>query len=414
MILLRFAGKLSPRVFAFRPTVKRYLLTCIHPPQHWQLQALGINLQIFKAVPTNIITGALGVGKTTLIQGLLAQKPANERWAVLINEFGEIGMDAALLHTRNTRNLSHSSDNNITSHEIFVREVPGGCMCCTSGITMQIALNQLLAQAKPHRVLIEPTGLGHPKEVIQILGSEYYRDVIKLENTLCLVDARKLANDRWRTHPTFKEQFEVADQIVVTKSDLYEGDELSQLDAYLNDLHISEPTLTLAIKGNISLCVLDKSLVLSSLVPLAGKFKASMQRKVGVNQIVQARTDTPNLLALENKKNQNDVSSEEVPSIIRNEKDSEGFYSRGWRWPAEHWFDYAEVIELIESIDVVRLKAIMITIKGIYSFNMLDGEIQIQEHDEAFDSRLEFIAASELSATKAEQSVENFIEAISA
>lgn len=363
-------------------------------------------MQIVKAVPTNIITGALGVGKTTLIQSLLAQKPENERWAVLINEFGEIGMDAALLRTSNTHNLSHSSDNNTTDYDIFVREVPGGCMCCTSGITMQIALNQLLAHAKPHRLLIEPTGLGHPKEVIQILASEYYKDVIKLENTLCLVDARKLANERWRTHKTFREQFEVADQIVITKSDLYTADELSQLDAYLSDIGLSMVELTNANKGNIALCVLDKPSALTRLVSLAEKCNASMQLKVGVNEAPRAAPPTRSLSAVESEQNQQAITATEHPFIVRKEKDSEGFYSRGWRWPAERWFDYADVLQLIESIDVLRLKAIMITVSGIYSFNKLDGEIQIKEHDEAFDSRLEFIALSELSAKRAEHSIE--------
>ena len=86
------------------------------------------------AVPTNIITGFLGVGKTSAILHLLRYKPDNERWAVLVNEFGEIGVDGSLLQGR------HAEANGV-----FVREVPGGCMCCTAGLPMQIALNQLLA-----------------------------------------------------------------------------------------------------------------------------------------------------------------------------------------------------------------------------------------------------------------------------
>jgi len=93
------------------------------------------------AVPTNIITGFLGAGKTSAIMHLLKQKPANERWAILVNEFGEIGIDASLLKGK----LSNSE-------QVFIREVPGGCMCCASGLPMQITLNQLLTEAKPHRL----------------------------------------------------------------------------------------------------------------------------------------------------------------------------------------------------------------------------------------------------------------------
>lgn len=126
---------------------------------------------MIKAVPTNIITGFLGVGKTSSLLHLLKQKPANERWAILINEFGEIGIDGSLVN--GSRN---KAPNNNASNEkrVFIREVPGGCMCCAAGLPMQIALNQLLAESKPNRLLIEPTGLGHPIEVLQTLAAEHY------------------------------------------------------------------------------------------------------------------------------------------------------------------------------------------------------------------------------------------------
>lgn len=56
-------------------------------------------------------------------------------------------------------------------------------MCCAAGLPMQIALNQLLSEAKPDRLLIEPTGLGHPKEVLEVLSSEHYRKVLSLQRT---------------------------------------------------------------------------------------------------------------------------------------------------------------------------------------------------------------------------------------
>ena len=101
------------------------------------------------SVPTNIITGFLGVGKTTAISHLLKNKPSDQRWAVLVNEFGEIGVDGRLMQGQYPE-----------EQRVFVKEVPGGCMCCAAGLPMQVALNQLLASARPDRMLIEPTGLG--------------------------------------------------------------------------------------------------------------------------------------------------------------------------------------------------------------------------------------------------------------
>lgn len=61
---------------------------------------------------------------------LLANKPDNERWAVLVNEFGKIGIDGSLLRGKQNQD-----------GEVYIREVRGGCMCCTAGLPMQIALN---------------------------------------------------------------------------------------------------------------------------------------------------------------------------------------------------------------------------------------------------------------------------------
>lgn len=101
---------------------------------------------IIQAVPTNIITGFLGVGKTSAILHLLKSKPAAERWAILVNEFGEIGIDGALIQGQSTEESG-----------VFIREVAGGCMCCTAGVPMQVALSQLLAKSRPDRLLIEAT-----------------------------------------------------------------------------------------------------------------------------------------------------------------------------------------------------------------------------------------------------------------
>ena len=93
-------------------------------------------------IPTHLIAGPLGAGKTSLIRHLLAHKPAHERWAVLINEFGQIGLDQALLTN--------------AGEGISLSEVPGGCLCCVNGAPFQIGLARLLRKAQPDRLLIEP------------------------------------------------------------------------------------------------------------------------------------------------------------------------------------------------------------------------------------------------------------------
>jgi G3E family GTPase len=76
-------------------------------------------------VPVHIVTGGLGAGKTTFLQALLKSKPPGERWALVINEFGAVGIDQAVLQ-------SAASD----GAAVNVKELAGGCMCCTlSGVS---------------------------------------------------------------------------------------------------------------------------------------------------------------------------------------------------------------------------------------------------------------------------------------
>lgn len=173
-------------------------------------------------IPTNVITGFLGVGKSTAIMNLLQQKPADERWAVLVNEFGEVGVDGSLM-----------AGQEAGQSEVYIREVPGGCMCCAAGVPMQVALTALLARAKPHRLLIEPTGLGHPREVLSVLCADHYKTVLDLHATITLVDARKIEDARYTGNATFNEQLELADVVVANKADLYAPDSFSELLTYL-------------------------------------------------------------------------------------------------------------------------------------------------------------------------------------
>ncbi|WHS60337.1 CobW family GTP-binding protein [Pseudomonas sp. G2-4] len=130
-------------------------------------------------IPTHVIAGPLGAGKTSLIKQLLAQRPANERWAVLINEFGQIGLDAAL--------LTQAADG------IALGEVAGGCLCCVNGAPFQIGLGRLLRKARPHRLFIEPSGLGHPAQLMRQLNEAPWLGVLAVQPCVLVLDAQAMA-----------------------------------------------------------------------------------------------------------------------------------------------------------------------------------------------------------------------------
>ena len=142
----------------------------------------------------NLITGFLGSGKTTTLRHLLANKPENEKWAVLVNEFGEIGIDGSLLADTGA----------------VLKEIPGGCMCCVNGLPMQVGLNMLLQQAKPDRLLIEPTGDGGTVRLLPLrkVGREAVEPVVeghervfpRVEHELELAEIVRVG-DALRTRP---------------------------------------------------------------------------------------------------------------------------------------------------------------------------------------------------------------------
>ncbi|RRV09606.1 cobalamin biosynthesis protein CobW [Pseudomonas sp. v388] len=130
-------------------------------------------------IPTHVIGGPLGAGKTSLIKHLLANKPAGERWAVLINEFGQVGLDAALLTT--------------AADGIALGEVAGGCLCCVNGVPFQIGLGRLLRKARPDRLLIEPSGLGHPAQLIAQLRQAPWLGVLDVQPAVLVLDSAAMA-----------------------------------------------------------------------------------------------------------------------------------------------------------------------------------------------------------------------------
>jgi G3E family GTPase len=153
----------------------------------------------------NLITGFLGAGKTTTILQLLAQRPAAERWAVLVNDFGAVGIDGAT--------LAAAQDG------IAVREVAGGCICCAANVPLRVAITRLLREVKPDRVLIEPTGLGHTARIHDTLSDEWLRGALRLQATLCVIDPQQFAQPELSMRDEYRDQIALADVIVINKTD---------------------------------------------------------------------------------------------------------------------------------------------------------------------------------------------------
>jgi G3E family GTPase len=314
-----------------------------------------MNKAIIENVPTNIITGFLGSGKTSAILHLLKNKPADERWAILVNEFGEIGVDGIFLTAKHTQEQG-----------VFVREVPGGCMCCAAGVPMQIALNQLLHHAKPDRLLIEPTGLGHPKEILQVLSAEHYQNVLNLQKTLTLVDARNLQDTRYTSHDTFNQQIAIADIVVGSKVDLYQEADKERLSTYVKAQGQQSATVIFAEYGNIDYSQLLGATSINTKMPHSHHH---------------------------HKVQKTGLTDEAIPvgGFIKAINQGEGFHSIGWQFSATIVFNHNKLSTLLNDLKVQRVKGIFNTDQGLFLFNNSEQSLAEVKHDNNKESRIEVI-----------------------
>ncbi|QSX38215.1 CobW family GTP-binding protein [Shewanella sedimentimangrovi] len=326
-------------------------------------------------VPVNLITGFLGSGKTTLIGRLLAHKPEGETWAVLLNEFGEVGLDAALLG-------KHA--------EVVIREVPGGCLCCAAGVPTQVAVNQLLARARPDRLLIEPTGLGHPAQILKLLQNPYLAPVLSIQTTVCLVDPRVLNDPRYTGNPLFNDQLAVADLILASKADAWGPDALAALQHYLTERGLQQEILSIG----------DKPLTHA---PWLTRSRLEPRTKTPNDSLLR---QPPTPLAPGSVFDSREAEPDPQPAqdaILRREHSEGPMYSCGWIFGAGWQFDFDALLNWVNSVPSLRLKAVMITADGILAINRLGDELKLAELDDALDSRLEIISEQPLDWAQLEQ-----------
>ncbi|TNE75648.1 MAG: GTP-binding protein [Gammaproteobacteria bacterium] len=317
-------------------------------------------------IPTNLILGFLGVGKTTAILDLLKSKPDDEVWAVLVNEFGEVGIDGALLQTNGA----------------FIKEIPGGCMCCVAGLPMQIGLNQLIHKARPDRLIIEPTGLGHPSQILETLTSEHYADVLDLGPVITLVDPRKLDDQKVRENVQFRDQVAAADILVANKTDLSSPEQLLRFDQWAGDLRPEKKAIFRTRYGKLRPEWLDGNTALHEVS------QPDAHHHHHAHDV------------------QEPVSIDEAPWQVA-ENSGQGFCSVGWRIHPDGVFDESALLVMSMDSRLVRFKAVVRTTEGWRAINVVDGALSVLDTEPRDQSRLEVISPEPIETAGLDQQLRN-------
>lgn len=315
----------------------------------------------YHAIPTHIFTGFLGVGKTSLIKRFLAEKPTGERWAVLVNEFGEVGIDGALLAT----------------DDIAVSEVPGGCMCCSVGVPSRAALNNLIKRQNPDRIIIEPTGLANPRQILDVFSGPEYASVLDIKAVVCLVDPWCFSEPTFLQLPDFHQQLHVADIVAATKLDLATPEQVQQFYTYCQQRLPADTVVT----------------ALSEKLPW-GWF--TQPRVTSLGEVPEQQLGHHS--AGHHGHAEKDHESGGAGLVLgedgsfRKENQAEFGYSCGWVFDSNWVFAKEKLEHFLLGLAVPRVKGVLLTEQGWFSFNRMRDTLSCAPYETGLTaSRLEMI-----------------------
>ena len=195
-------------------------------------------------VPCTIVTGFLGAGKTTLVRHVL-ENADGRRLAVVVNEFGDVGIDGEILKNCGIESCTEDS----------IVELANGCICCTVADDFIPALTGLLDRPlPPEHIVIETSGLALPKPLVQAFNWPAIASRVTVDGVVAVVDGSAVAAGRFADDP--EDQILCADLVILNKADLISATELQQVNDRIGQTLSPAVKVVEAENGKVPISVL--------------------------------------------------------------------------------------------------------------------------------------------------------------
>jgi len=340
-------------------------------------------------IPTNLVVGFLGSGKTTAITKLIEHRPKGEHWSILVNEFGTVSIDHTLLDT--------------DQDEIAVEELGGGCFCCTMSFAFKPRLAQFIRRSKPDRLILEPSGLSHPAKVVDMLRSSDFSGAIDLRNIICLIDPKDFDDPRWQSTEVFQDQVQLADIVVINWTDSREREQIDRCRQWVESLNPPKQLIVETKFGVIAPELLDQRFD-TVRFPLFAEAHSVPSAEHAGNLVSDERTgDGPELHHLGNRPGtQKGVeAASQNPAAgnpLRCPNSGPDFQACGWIFHVDDVFNRDKLLDFLSAVrPVVRLKGVFRCESGWWSINRAKTGTDFSASSYRRDSRLEIILDSKSS-----------------
>jgi len=297
-------------------------------------------------IAVHILSGFLGAGKTTAVKDLLARRADRERIAVVVNEFGTLGVDGALL-----------SD----CASCILREVPGGCVCCTAMADLEASLEEVSDLVAPTRFVLEPTGLARPSELVDLLRGPRWAYRFDVRPVITILDPQQDVAGEYARSVLFRDQIDTGDILVVNRCDLASEEEILRVEEFARALAPPKLLIVRASHGVLP----DEVWDLERLTPAAA----------------------PALLE----------ANASHPHLQRNSL--EGYVGRGVAQPPERVYDADRLLAVLEALRagtltkgrIARAKGLFHTTAGWRVHEIAGGRLSTGETSWRRDSRVDVI-----------------------